>query len=149
MDGDLIDPVWLLQQMTAEEYDALPENQCRGIEVVDGMIRPHPSPLPLSSDIARRIAAAIDASGAPHWRSGMNLDLRLRNSPLLNRAPDVMVFRTTVDRHDRIPVSEVLAAIEVVDPWTESADRRRGVGMFSGVATAHLSFPVEIDLTDV
>lgn len=37
MSVDMIAPQWMHAQVTAEEYESWPEEQCAGIEIVDGM----------------------------------------------------------------------------------------------------------------
>jgi Uma2 family endonuclease len=117
----------------------------------------------------------------------MNADLRLCEDPLLDRQPDVVVYAARTSRDRTIPVAAVLAAVEVVSPGSETADRRekpadyaeagipfywrveivggqpivhtyaldqaakvyRDTGAFNGVVKTRLTFPVEIDLTDI
>ena len=184
--GDMVEPIWLFEPMSAEVYDALPENECKGIEVVDGMIRPHPS-FPLGSNIASDICGMIEEAGAPDWHAVVRVDLRLSNDPLVNRVPDVLVFSAKAGIHERVPLSAVLATVEVAAPTSLRADRYekpveyaeagipyhwrvevtsavpevhtfeldpasgtyRPTGTVQGTGTAHLTFPVEIDLTDV
>ena len=53
-------PDWmdLADGLTAEHYDALPEDICRSIEIVDGAIVVDPAPRRLHQDICRRLATA-------------------------------------------------------------------------------------------
>jgi hypothetical protein len=40
MSVDMIAPEWMHSQITAEEYESWSEEQCAGIEIVDGMVSP-------------------------------------------------------------------------------------------------------------
>jgi hypothetical protein len=40
---EMIAPAWMRQQITAEQYDSWSEEQCEGIEIVDGMVVVVPS----------------------------------------------------------------------------------------------------------
>lgn len=187
MSTQTIDSAWMFSQIGAEQYDEMPAEQCRDIEIVDGMVHVSPSPIPLHNDVARHIADAIDEGGKPGWRTVLDADLRLRDIPLLNRRPDLMVYAADTPRDRRIPVEAVLAVVEVVSPGSESTDRiakpaeyaaagipfywrveivagepivhtyaldeasggYRDTGTFNGTVKTRLSFPVEIDLTEV
>jgi len=187
MTAETINTAWMFEQISAEQYDAMPPEQCQGLEIVDGMVRANPSPLPIHNRVARKIADAIDVSGRPEWETVLDADLRLRHVPLLNRRPDIIVYAGDTPLDRRIPVQAVLAVVEVVSPGSEAADRRekpaeyaeagipfywrveivggepivhtytldqaahvyRDAGTFNGVVKTRLSFPVEIDLTEI
>lgn len=123
MSAQTIDYSWMHEQISAEQYDAMPEELCRNIEIVDGMVHASPSPTPFHNDVALHIANAVRAAGRPHWRTTLDVDLRLRDIPLLNRWPDVLVYAADTPRDRRIPVSSVLAVVEIVSPGSESTDR--------------------------
>ncbi len=36
MTAEMVAPAWMHEQITAEEYDSWSEEQCAGIEIVDG-----------------------------------------------------------------------------------------------------------------
>jgi hypothetical protein len=38
MTVEMVAPAWMHQQVTAEQYAAWTEEQCAGIEIVDGMV---------------------------------------------------------------------------------------------------------------
>ena len=123
MSVQTIDCSWMHEQISAEQYDAMPEEQCRDIEIVDGMVHMSPKPTAYHNDVALHIANAVRAAGRPHWRTTLDVDLRLRDIPLLNRQPDVLVYAADTPRDRRIPVSAVLAVVEIVSPGSESTDR--------------------------
>ncbi|WP_194895733.1 Uma2 family endonuclease [Catenulispora pinisilvae] len=123
MSVETIDYSWMHEQISAEQYDAMPEELCRNIEIVDGMVHVSPKPTPFHNDVARWIANSIEAAGRPTWRTTTDVDLRLRDIPLLNRQPDVLVYKADTPRNRRIPLEAVLAVVEIVSPGSESTDR--------------------------
>jgi Putative restriction endonuclease len=82
-------PDWmdLPDGMSAEDYEALPEEICRRIEIVDGAIVVNAAPRRLHQDICRRLANALEAACGPALEVSTDVDLRLRDIPLLNRRP--------------------------------------------------------------
>ena len=73
--------------LSAAEYEALPEDICRRIEIVDGAIIVNVAPRRLHQDICRRLANALEAACRPALAVSTDIDLRLRDIPLLNRRP--------------------------------------------------------------
>ena len=51
MSAGMIAPAWMHERITAEQYDTWSEEQCAGIEIVDGMVvvSPGASKIDLSS----------------------------------------------------------------------------------------------------
>ncbi|WP_131738612.1 Uma2 family endonuclease [Actinomadura roseirufa] len=118
------------QPLTAEEYEALPEDISRVIEVVDGMVVFCASPTPEHQTAVRRLTNLIERWTRSATRAGHGcldvdsvLDLRLRDVPLLNRRPDVVLYRC-LDRStgERLRAEHVLLVVEVVSPGSETAD---------------------------
>src|ERR1700760_1653271 len=87
-------PDWmdLPDGMSVADYAALPEEICRRIEIVDGAIVVNAAPRRLHQDVCRRLANALEAACAPGLTVTTDVDLRLRDSPLLNRRADVVVY---------------------------------------------------------
>jgi Uma2 family endonuclease len=123
MSIETVDYSWMHEQISAEQYDAMPEELCRNIEIVDGMVHVSPKPTPFHNDLACEIRNTLQAAGSPQWRATCDVDLRLRDIPLLNRQPDVLVYAADTPRDRRIPLSAVLAVVEIVSPGSESTDR--------------------------
>jgi hypothetical protein len=112
------------EQISAEQYDAMPEELCRNIEIVDGMIHMSPAASAYHNDLARAIANGLRSAGKPMWRVSCGVDLRLRDIPLLNRQPDVIVFSADIPRRRvPIPASATHAVMEIVLPGSQSTDR--------------------------
>lgn len=119
-------PEWMLslpeEGVTAEEYDRMPEELCRRIEIVDGSIIVSPSATPRHNRIARLLANALEAAAPAPWQVTTDVDLRLADVPLHNRRPDVLVFDGDPDR---LPVRahQVLLAVEIMSRGSMNADR--------------------------
>jgi|SRR6185369_2472990 len=119
----MIAPAWMHQQVTAEQYDSWSDEQCAGIEIVDGMVVVSPSASKRHNRLVRVIANALDAAGKPHWNADFDFDVRLQDVPLTNRRPDVAVYRAdTVDIMPARP-EHLLLVVEVVSPGSETTDR--------------------------
>ncbi|MFC9662506.1 Uma2 family endonuclease [Nocardia sp. NPDC127606] len=111
------------EQITAAEYDTWSEEQCAGIEIVDGMVVVSPSASKRRNRLARILANALDAAAGPDWNADTDFDVRLQDVPLTNRRPDVVVYRAdTIDLTPTRP-EHVLLVVEVVSPGSETTDR--------------------------
>ena len=98
MSTEMIAPEWMHSQITAAEYESWSEEQCAGIEIVDGMVVVSPSASKRHNRLARILANAFDAAAGPDWNADIGFDVRLQDVPLTNRRPDVVVYRAdTID----------------------------------------------------
>jgi len=123
MTADMVAPAWMHDQVTAEQYATWTEDQCAGIEIVDGMVLVSPSASKRHNRLARILANALDAAAGPEWNADTDFDVRLQDVPLNNRRPDVTVYRA--DTIDIIPTrpKHVLLVAEVMSPGSETTDR--------------------------
>jgi len=123
MAAETVAPAWMREQIAAEQYDSWSEEQCAGIEIVDGMVVVSPSASKRHNRIARILANALDAAAGPDWNADTDFDVRLQDVPLTNRRPDVVVYRAdTIDVTPTRP-EHVLLVAEVVSPGSETTDR--------------------------
>ncbi|GAA4091240.1 Uma2 family endonuclease [Actinomadura miaoliensis] len=108
--------------ITAADYDRMPVEVCRRIEVVDGRPIVSPSDTPRHNGIAHGLGMALERSLPPPWDVTGGVDLRLSEVPLTNRRPDVMVYRG--DRR-KIPVlpADVLLIVEVMGMVSMTTDK--------------------------
>ncbi|WP_214407623.1 Uma2 family endonuclease [Pseudonocardia lacus] len=123
MTTDWIAPAWMHQQVTAEQYAEWTEEQCAGIEIVDGMVVVSPSASKRHNRLARVLANALDAAAGPGWNADTDFDVRLHDVPLTNRRPDVTVYRADTIDVDPTRPEHVLLVVEVVSPGSETTDR--------------------------
>lgn len=96
----------------AEQYDSWSEEQCAGIEVVDGTVVVSPS-ASKRHRLARILAHALDVAAGPDWNADTDFDVRWQDVPLTNRRPDVTVYRAeAIDLTPTRP-EHVLLVVEV------------------------------------
>jgi Uma2 family endonuclease len=141
MTVETVTPAWMHQQITAAEYESWSEEQCAGIEIVDGMVVVSPSASKRHNRLARVLANALDAASGPEWNADTDFDVRLQDVPLTNRRPDVVVYRAdTIDVTPTRP-EHVLLVAEVVSPGSETTDRIVKVDQY---AKAGIAFSTSI-----
>ncbi|MCK9899912.1 hypothetical protein CC117_21835 [Parafrankia colletiae] len=119
----MIAPAWMHQQITAQQYDSWSDEQCAGIEIVDGMVVVSPSASKRHNRLVKILAVALEAAAGPVWNADFDFDVRLQDVPLTNRRPDVVVYRAdTIDVTPTRP-EHILLVAEVVSPGSETTDR--------------------------
>lgn len=136
MTAEMVAPAWMHEQITVEQYDSWSDEQCAGIEIVDGMVVVSPSASKRHNRLARILANALEAAAGPDWNADTDFDVRLQDVPLTNRRPDVVVYRAdTIDITPTRP-EHVLLVVEVVSPGSETTDRIVKVDQYakSGIA---------------
>ncbi|MFD9820241.1 Uma2 family endonuclease [Streptomyces violascens] len=136
MTAAMVAPAWMHEQITAEQYDSWSEEQCAGIEIVDGMVVVSPSASKRHNRLARILANALEAAAGPDWNADTDFDVRPQDVPLTNRRADVVVYRAdTIDVTPTRP-EHVLLVVEVVSPGSETTDRIVKVDQYarSGIA---------------
>lgn len=104
-------------QITAEEYEALPEEFCQTIEVIDGHIVKCESPSRLHNRVARKMAVRLEENRKPEpcLMVDTDIDVRITDVPLNVRQPDVTVSRCLPD-NQRLYSADVILVVEVVSP---------------------------------
>lgn len=123
--------------LTVEDYEALPEETCRRIEIVDGAVVLSPSPHRDHQDATGVLWHALKVAGRPDYRASFDLDLRLRDVPLLNRRPDVVVY-DPVPRHDQVLRAEhCLLVVEVMSPGSVTTDQLAKPGEYAAAGIRH------------
>jgi Uma2 family endonuclease len=150
MSVEMIAPEWMHSQITSAEYESWSEEQCAGIEIVDGMVVVSPSASKRHNRLARILANALEAAGGPDWNADTEFDVRLQDVPLTNRRPDVVVYRAdTIDITPTRP-EHVLLVAEIVSPGSETTDRivkleqyaRSGIPFYWRVEVTATGIPV-------
>jgi Uma2 family endonuclease len=158
----LPDDSWLLNirpqpaRVTAEEYDALPEEIAKAIEIVDGYVVYCAAPTPDHQTAGRRLANMLER----HARAAMSrghecvtvnndVDLRLRDVPLLSRRPDVALYKCLDrGRGERLRAEHALLVVEIVSPGSETADTTDKLGEYAKAGIPHY-WIVRLDGTGV
>ncbi|MFJ8627925.1 Uma2 family endonuclease [Kitasatospora sp. NPDC093550] len=123
MTAGMTAPEWMHRQIASEQYDSWTDEQCAGIEIVDGMVVVSPSASKRHNRLARFLANALDEAEGVEWNADTGFDVRLQDVPLNNRRPDVVVYRA--DSIDEAPTrpQHVLLLVEVVSPGSETTER--------------------------
>ena len=118
-------PGWmdLPDGLSAAEYEALPEDICRRIEIVDGAIIVNAAPRRLHQDICRRLANALETVCGPALAVSTDIDLRLRDIPLLNRRPDVVLYDASLPDDALLRPQHCALVVEVMSPGSVTADQ--------------------------
>ena len=120
---------WIPEQITAEEYAALPEDFSRSIEVIDGHIVKCESPSRVHNRVAFNMAAAFKAGRKPDpcLMVETDIDVRITDVPLNSRRPDITVYRCIPD-DARLYSSETVLVVEIVSPdssyKTDTVDKK-------------------------
>lgn len=141
-------------RITAEAYQRMPEEISRAIEIVDGYVVFCEAPSPQHQLAARRLANLIErAARAAMKRDGgcltvnIDVDLRLRDVPLLNRRPDVVLYRCLEDG-ERLLAAQAQLVAEIVSPWSETTDEVDKLGEYARAGIPHY-WIVRLDSTGV
>jgi Uma2 family endonuclease len=132
----MIAPAWMHSQITVAQYESWSQEQCAGIEIVDGMVVVSPSASKRHNRLARLLANALDSAGGADWNADTDFDVRLRDVPLTSRRPDVVVYRA--DSIDVTPTrpEHVLLVVEIVSPGSETTDRIVKLDQYAGAGIA-------------
>jgi Uma2 family endonuclease len=109
--------------LSAADYEALPEDICRRIEIVDGAIIVNAAPRRLHQDICRRLANALEAACGTALTVSTDVDLRLRDIPLLNRRPDVVIYEASLRDDAVLRPQHCALVVEVMSPGSVTADQ--------------------------
>lgn len=129
-------PVWAddpgALEMTEADYDVLPDELRKLIEVIDGNIIRCQSGSPEHSDVARRLANHLEAVKPqdPCTRVSTDVDVRFtrrqnRDGAFSFRRPNVTVYRC-VERGTKLTTGDALLVVEVVSPgsgYTDTVDK--------------------------
>jgi Uma2 family endonuclease len=109
--------------LSVEEYEALPPDICRRIEIVDGAIIVSAAPRRLHQDIGRRLANALESASKPELAVSTDVDLRLRDVPLLNRRPDTVVYDASLPDDEVLRPQHCVLVVEVMSPGSVTTDQ--------------------------
>jgi Uma2 family endonuclease len=110
--------------ITSEEYEAMDEELCRRIEIVDGRVAFITNPSYQHQIIAWNLRGALRDKLPYGHAVATHLDVRLRDIPLLVRQPDVVVFRKDGwNGTSPLRAENVVLVAEVVSPGSVTVDR--------------------------
>jgi hypothetical protein len=119
-------PEWLQlspEGVTAADYEAMPEEVRRRVEIVDGAVVVLPGPLRSHQRLVRRLADVLEASCGPQLAVVTSADLRIRKAPLVNRRPDIVVYDAQVPDERVLRPADCRLVVEVMSSGSLTADR--------------------------
>jgi Uma2 family endonuclease len=116
-------PEWMIGGLTGAEYDALPEDICRQIEIIDGSVVVNPRPLRPHQRVVRKLANVLESVCGPDLAVDTEVDLWLRDIPLLLRSPDVVVYDAALPHSARLRPEHCILVVEVMSPGSVTADQ--------------------------
>ncbi|GDY30489.1 Uma2 family endonuclease [Gandjariella thermophila] len=140
-------PEWMLlppEGLGAADYEALPEEVSRRIEVVDGAVLVNVTPRRSHQIIARRLANVLEEACGSGSAVATDVDLRLRDVPLLNRRPDIVVYEASVPDDDVLRPHHCVLVVEVMSPGSVTADQIDKPAEYAAAGIVHF-WRVEID----
>ncbi len=136
-------PYWVTHTLTLEQWEAMPEDICRRIEVVDGHVIFMESPSEDHQGAALTLPMALNSWMRDHAkRHGLCLrirqeyDLRLGDDLLHHRKPDVIVYRC-VERGKRPRPEDTLLVIEIISPTSRVQDKIDKLGEYADAGVPH------------
>jgi Uma2 family endonuclease len=132
-------PDWmdLPNGLSAQDYEALPEEICRRIEIVDGAVIVNAAPRRQHQDICRRLANALEAACGPALAVSMDVDLRLRDIPLLNRRPDAVVYDASLPDDAVLRPEHCVLVVEVMSPGSVTTDQTDKPAEYAAAGIRH------------
>ncbi|HEY0806109.1 MAG TPA: Uma2 family endonuclease, partial [Pseudonocardiaceae bacterium] len=134
--------------LTAADYDALPEEICRRIEIVDGAILLSPSPRRSHQNVAYGFTSALKAAVDVGLAVAIDVDLRLQDVPLLNRRPDVVVYDASLPDDAVLRPQHCVLVVEVMSPGSVTTDRVDKPGEYAAAGIEHFWRVENIDDAD-
>jgi Uma2 family endonuclease len=142
-------PDWmdLPDGLSAEDYEALPEEICRRIEIVDGAIIVSAAPRRLHQNICRHLANALEAACGAGLTVSTDVDLRLRDIPLLNRRPDAVLYDAALPDDAVLRPQHCTLVVEVMSPGSVTTDQTDKPAEYAAARISHY-WRVEHDLAE-
>jgi Uma2 family endonuclease len=133
-------PDWLLLSpngLTADDYAALPEEVCRRIEIIDGGVLVNIAPSRSHQRVVRHFANALDEAARPTMAVASSVDLRLRDMPLLNRRPDIVVYDASLSDDVILRPEHCTLVVEVMAPESITADKLNKPAQYAAFGVPH------------
>jgi Uma2 family endonuclease len=123
--------------LSSDDYAALPEDICRRIEVVDGAVIVNAAPRRQHHDIRRRLTNELETVCPSGLAVSMDVDLRLRDVPLLNRRPDIVIYDASLPDEDVLRPQHCLLVVEVMSPGSVTADQTDKPAEYAAAGIEH------------
>lgn len=111
------------RDISIDDWEVLDEELCRRVEIVDGLMVPLARVSIEHQNIAANLCDALRAVQSADMAVVTALSVKLRDSPLLLRRPDVVVFRRERLAESVLRAYDVVLAVEVMSPGSMTTDR--------------------------
>ncbi|WP_134667328.1 MULTISPECIES: Uma2 family endonuclease [unclassified Amycolatopsis] len=108
---------------SAGDYAERDEESCRDVEVVDGVIRARPMRSRRHQRIIRRLSYELESACGSDLAVEFDVDLRLRDVPLLNRRPDLVVYDADLPTDAVLRPEHCRLVVEVMSPGSITVDQ--------------------------
>lgn len=121
---------------TVDDLDALPDDGVRR-ELIDGALHVSPSPTSVHQVIAARLLVALEQTCPDHLFVSQSNDVQLSSRRLF--IPDVLVttFEAARRRSGGFMADEVVLAVEIVSPGSQSMDRVLKPALYAKAGIPH------------
>jgi Uma2 family endonuclease len=119
-------PDWMSgsgEGLSAADYEALPDEVAGRVEVVDGRVLMNPGRRRTQRRVARRLANALEQAVSPGLAVDADLDVRLRDTPLVIRRPEVTVYAAPLPDEDALRPEHCLLVVEIMSRGSVTTDQ--------------------------
>ncbi|MET8848542.1 Uma2 family endonuclease [Amycolatopsis sp. NPDC004625] len=133
-------PEWLQlspEGITVADYEALPEDVCRRVEIVDGAVVVLPAPTRSHQRLVRRLADVLEAACGPELAVVTGADLRVQEAPLVNRRPDIVVYDAQVPDEQVLRPADCRLVVEIMSEGSVTADRLSKPAEYAAAGIGH------------
>jgi Uma2 family endonuclease len=125
------------QRMTLDEFFALEGDEFRHAELQEGVLVMSPSPGTKHQRVLRRLTQQFVEQLPVCLEPTQDVDVVLQaGRPATVRQPDIAVTRVIDDR-PRIPVSDVVLAVEIISPGSRKVDLKTKVYEYAEAGIPH------------
>ncbi|WP_034272075.1 Uma2 family endonuclease [Haloechinothrix halophila] len=131
---------WPDHLLTLDEWDALPEDNSRHYELVEGVLFVSPKPAPLHQRAMYRLTAQLDDQLPDELTALPDVEITVEAAyPATIRAPDVVVTHAqrAEANHARLDADDVILAVEIVSPGTKRTDHVTKLAEYSEAGIEH------------
>jgi Uma2 family endonuclease len=143
-------PDWIVSHpegLTAADYEALPEEISRRIEIIDGAVVVNAAPRRAHQLVARHLANVLEDAVDLQIAVATDVDLRLRDVPLLNRRPDIVLHDAALPDDAVLRPEHCVLVIEVMSPGSITADQNDKPAEYATAGIEHFWRLEDVDDT--